>query len=75
MTLLALIGVLTSVVSAYYYLRVIVKMWLEYGEGEASAPPRLTGAVAFCTVATLIIGILPTVVASLAESVTLALLR
>ncbi|PJF30965.1 MAG: NADH-quinone oxidoreductase subunit N [Candidatus Thermofonsia Clade 1 bacterium] len=75
LALLALIGVLTSVVSAYYYLRVIVKMWLEYGEGEASALPRLAGAIAFCTAATLIIGILPTVVASFAEGVTLALLR
>jgi NADH-quinone oxidoreductase subunit N len=75
LSLLALIGVLTSVVSAYYYLRVIVKMWLESGEGEASAPPRLAGAIALCTAATLIIGILPTVVAGFAESVTLALIR
>ncbi|PJF42600.1 MAG: NADH-quinone oxidoreductase subunit N [Candidatus Thermofonsia Clade 1 bacterium] len=75
LTLLALIGVLTSVVSAYYYLRVVVKMWLESGEGEANVPPRLAGAVALCAIVTLIIGILPTVVAGLAESITLALLR
>lgn len=73
--LLALIGVLTSVVSAYYYLRVIVKMWLEAGEGEASAPPRLAGAIAFCAVATLIIGVLPTVLVGFADAVTLALVR
>ncbi|MCE7947137.1 MAG: NADH-quinone oxidoreductase subunit N [Chloroflexi bacterium CFX4] len=73
--LLALIGVLTSVVSAYYYLRVIVKMWLEAGEGEASAPPRLAGAIAFCAVATLIIGVLPTLVTGFADAVTLALVR
>lgn len=73
--LLALIGVLTSVVSAYYYLRVIVKMWLEVGEGEASAPPRLASAIAFCAVATLVIGVLPTLVTGFADAVTLALVR
>ncbi|HVO41147.1 MAG TPA: NADH-quinone oxidoreductase subunit N [Aggregatilineales bacterium] len=56
---LALIGVLTSIISAYYYLRVVVKMWLEPGESDARLALPLSGAVALCAVATLVLGIAP----------------
>jgi len=73
--LLALIGVLTSVISAYYYLRVIVKLWLEPGEGNAEVPARLGWAIGICAVATLAIGIVPPLVSGLAQNVTLAAVR
>jgi NADH-quinone oxidoreductase subunit N len=73
--LLALIGVLTSVISAYYYLRVIVKMWLETGEADAKLPTPLSSAVALCAVGTLVIGILPYLASSVAQTVTTVALR
>jgi len=75
LTLLALIGVLTSVISAYYYLRVIVKMWLEVGEGDAKPSQWLSIGVGVCAVATLLIGIAPPLVSGLAQSVTAIVLR
>jgi NADH-quinone oxidoreductase subunit N len=67
--LLAVIGVLTSLVSAYYYLRIIVKVWLEAGEADAKPGFSLSSAVLVCAVGTVAIGILPTVV-NLAQTVT-----
>jgi len=69
---LLLIGVLTSVVSAFYYLRVIVKMYLEPGEADTAdggpVPFPLQSAVALCTLGTVVFGILPSAV-NLAQSV------
>ena len=68
---LAIIGVLTSVVSAYFYVRVIVQMYLREApaQGEASATPGATSlldSAAYIGLAgTLIIGILPTTLTSL----------
>lgn len=47
-TVLAIIGVLSSVASAYYYLRVIVLMYMTEAEGEPSRAPVASraGAVA-----------------------------
>ena len=50
---LAIIGVLTSVISAYYYLRVVVTMYMSDGEPEAEHESFLdltTGATALATV-------------------------
>jgi NADH-quinone oxidoreductase subunit N len=50
---LAIIGVLTSLVSAYYYLRVVVVMFMQDGDPEVRAEPWLnlaTGATAVGTV-------------------------
>ncbi len=50
---LALIGVLTSLISAYYYLRVVVTMYMRDGEPEAVSEPWLNltwGAAAIVTV-------------------------
>ena len=56
---LALIGVLTSLVSAYYYLRVVVNMYMREGEGLALSRPLLNFAVGLTALATFIFGILP----------------
>jgi NADH-quinone oxidoreductase subunit N len=50
---LALIGVLTSLISAYYYLRVVVYMYMRDGEPEVRREPLLiltAAAGAICTV-------------------------
>lgn len=50
---LALIGLLTSLVSAYYYLRVVVLMYMREGETEASRDPWvmvIAGAAALAVV-------------------------
>ncbi|HSF81826.1 MAG TPA: NADH-quinone oxidoreductase subunit N [Anaerolineales bacterium] len=50
---LALIGVLTSLVSAYYYLRIVVIMYMQEGEPEVRREPWLNltaGATALATV-------------------------
>ncbi len=51
---LALIGVLTSLISAYYYLRVVVIMYMQDGEPQVRLAPwigLLTGVTAVGTVA------------------------
>lgn len=75
LTLLALIGVLTSVVSAFYYLRIIVKMWFETGDFAPFAPRMLLLAIGFCVGGTVIVGVLPPVVTNLVQYVTAAALR
>ena len=60
---LAIVGVLTSVISAYFYLRVVVTMFMREPDAEAqplSEPNTARGiAVALTGIATLIFGILP----------------
>ena len=56
---LVLIGVITSVVSAYYYLRVVFLMYMYEGEGEMILKPSLISVVVITAVATLLLGILP----------------
>jgi NADH-quinone oxidoreductase subunit N len=68
LTFLTLLGFLTSVVSAFYYLRVVVKMWFENGEADAKVPFPLFGAVGVCVLGTLALGVLPFVV-NLAQTV------
>ncbi len=51
---LALIGVLTSLISAYYYLRVVVIMYMRDGEPEALSAPWLK-ASAWVTAAALVV--------------------
>lgn len=68
LTFLTLLGFLTSVVSAFYYLRVVVKMWFENGEADAKVPFPLFGAVGVCVLGTLALGVLPFAV-NLAQTV------
>ena len=59
LTWLVLIGVITSVISAYYYLRVVFYMYMYEGEGEMVLKPSLVSVVAITALATLLLGILP----------------
>jgi NADH-quinone oxidoreductase subunit N len=58
---LAVIGVLNSAVSLYYYIRIVVFMWLK-NEPTGSAPttsPALAVALGVAVVATLVLGMYP----------------
>jgi NADH-quinone oxidoreductase subunit N len=74
---LAVIGVLTSVVSAFYYTRVIVNMYLrEPAAGSTAdlaegATPALNWAVYISFVGTLIFGILPVLITTLSDRIVL----
>jgi len=59
---LAVIGVLNSLVSVYYYLRVILMMYMEQGGADAKTfgrAPYLYAAVAVSAVATVYLGVFP----------------
>jgi NADH-quinone oxidoreductase subunit N len=70
---LAIIGVVTSVVSAFYYLRVVVNMYLREGEGDPAegATKSVNWAVYVAFAGTLLVGILPILVTTLTERVAL----
>jgi NADH-quinone oxidoreductase subunit N len=73
---LAVVGVLTSVVSAYYYLRVVVVMYMRSGEPETRSEGWLNATIGVAALATFVFGILPGPVLALAEnSVILGVLR
>ncbi|MFP5284688.1 MAG: NADH-quinone oxidoreductase subunit N, partial [Thermoanaerobaculia bacterium] len=58
----AVVGVVTSAISLYYYFRLVVFMYLKDSDQTTPAPlraPALVGAVAFCALATLLLGIVP----------------
>jgi NADH-quinone oxidoreductase subunit N len=67
---LAVIGVLTSALGAYYYLRVIVYMYMRAPEGseETILSPGLNVALAASVVAVVVLGIGPEPVAALARA-------
>ena len=71
LTILAVIGVLTSVVSAFYYIRVVVNMYLADGEGDpaAGATKNVQWATYIAFAGTLIMGVLPFLVTSLSDHV------
>src|SRR4051812_30388062 len=60
---LAIIGVLTSVISVFFYLRIVVMMYMTE-EGALPARPRISGAamagLTLAVLATLYLGVLPT---------------
>jgi NADH-quinone oxidoreductase subunit N len=59
---LAVIGVLNSLVSVFYYLRVILMMYMEEGGAEAkvfSRAPYLYAALGVAVIATIYLGLLP----------------
>ena len=68
--LLALVGVVMSVVSAYYYLRVVVAMYMREPVGEddwSPVSPAAAFALAVCAAFTLVLGVWPAPVLSLAR--------
>jgi len=56
---LAIIGVLTSLISAYYYLRVVVMMYMREGDPETSPEPWLDLTWGLTALATVILSFLP----------------
>ncbi|MFW5692075.1 MAG: NADH-quinone oxidoreductase subunit N [Chloroflexota bacterium] len=71
---MTIIGVLTSVVSAFYYVRIIVNMYLREGEGDAAAgaTPYVNYAVYAAFTGTLVLGLFPFLALDLIETVTVA---
>jgi NADH-quinone oxidoreductase subunit N len=68
---LAVIGVLTSALGAYYYLRVVVFMYMRpapEGEPEAAPSPVLSVALLAAVVAVVVLGVGPEPVAGLARA-------
>jgi NADH-quinone oxidoreductase subunit N len=74
---LAVIGVLTSVISAFYYVRVIWNMYFEQPEGALTVDtkPMLSSALWITAVGTFLMGLLPFVLEDLVQNATIALLR
>ena len=56
-TILALIGVIASLVSAYYYLRVVVMMYMKEGEPLVRKEALLYGTAVIMGICTLLMGI------------------
>ena len=67
-TWLVLLGVVTVLISAYYYLRVIVVMWMKEGMGEAVLPRALNFTIWLTAAGTLVFGIVPGPLMSFVES-------
>ena len=65
---LAIIGVLTSVVSVFFYLRVVVMMYMTEGSDivRPRVPAMATAGLALATIAVFYLGVLPTRVLDLA---------
>src|SRR5687768_3132573 len=70
---LAIIGVLTSLVSAYYYLRVIVIMYMRDGEPETERESFLDLTTIVTAVATVVISLVPQFLFAWASSAVLKL--
>lgn len=56
---LALVGVVTSLISAYYYLRVVVVMYMRDGEPAVRSEALLNSTIFITALGTFIFGILP----------------
>ena len=67
---LAIIGVLNSAISLYYYIRVVVYMWLrnQPAGSEPRLSPALAATIAITLAATLFFGIYPRPIFELAET-------
>jgi NADH-quinone oxidoreductase subunit N len=76
---LAVIAVLMSAVSLYYYFRIVVQMYLRDGEEEGAAPAELLRdrwtevAIAVCVIVTMIFGVFPAPLVGWAKSAAAAL--
>ena len=71
---LAIIGVLTSLVSAYYYLRVVVTMYMQEGDPERSRESFLDLTTAFTAIVTVLVSFVPQYLFAWASSAILKLL-
>lgn len=71
---LALVGVLTSVLSAFYYVRVIVNMYLRDGDGDPAegATQYATVGIYLSFAGTVLLGVFPFLIVNLTSPVTIA---
>jgi len=70
-TWVAVIGVLTSAISLYYYMGIVVQMYLKDSEETSAVPlraPVLVAALGICAVVTVLLGLLPGPLVDLARS-------
>jgi NADH-quinone oxidoreductase subunit N len=67
---LAVIGVLNSAVSLYYYIRVVVYMWLrnEPAGSEPRMTPALATTIAIAVIGTMLLGVYPRPIFELADA-------
>jgi NADH-quinone oxidoreductase subunit N len=75
LTPLVVLAVLFSVVSAFYYLRVVVNMYMLEPEGEPEItrqPRALAAGLTLAAVGTVVIGFVPYILTDLAQDITLA---
>ena len=75
-TWVAVIGVLTSALSLYYYMGVVVQMYLVDSTDSTPVPlraPVLVGAIAFCAIITVLLGVFPGPFVEIAKGSLLAL--
>jgi NADH-quinone oxidoreductase subunit N len=75
-TWVAVIGVLTSAVSLYYYLGIVVQMYLKDSDDDTPVPlaaPGLAGTVAVCAIVTVLLGLLPESLVDFAKNSLIAL--
>ena len=70
---LALIGLLTSVASAYYYLRVVVYMFMKPGEPKLKLNPWVTFVIGVMALAVLLLSLVPWTILELASRAVLLL--
>ncbi|CAG0967517.1 hypothetical protein ARNL5_01390, partial [Anaerolineae bacterium] len=56
---LAVIGVVTSLISAYYYLRVVVNMYMRDGDPVAEREPGLAFTTSITAIATVVLSFVP----------------
>jgi len=70
---LAVIGVITSLVSAFYYLRIVMVMWMKSGEGAATTSRSLNLIVGLAALVTFVMGLVPNYLIAAAERALLVL--
>ncbi|MFN3490597.1 MAG: NADH-quinone oxidoreductase subunit N [Anaerolineales bacterium] len=65
---LAIIGVLTSVISAYYYLRVVVNMYMKEGDPTVENETWLNFTTAITAIVTVVVSLVPNILFLLAST-------
>jgi NADH-quinone oxidoreductase subunit N len=72
----AVVGVITSAISLYYYLGIVVQMYLKESDDETPVPlsaPGLSGTIAVCAIVTVLLGLLPETLVEFAKASLIAL--
>jgi NADH-quinone oxidoreductase subunit N len=67
----AVVGVVTSAISLYYYMGIVVQMYLKDAQEDTPMPlaaPGLAGTIAVCAIVTVLLGLLPETLVEFAKS-------